>query len=47
MPRLYREEERERERERERFGVLGNGLLNKKRRKDTDLELKVKNQKCF
>jgi hypothetical protein len=30
---------RERERERERFGVLGNGLLNK-RRKDTNLELK-------
>ncbi len=47
MPRLYREEERERERERERFGVLGNGLLNKKRRKDTNLELKTKNVSSY
>ncbi len=31
--------QRERERERERFGVLGKGPLNKKRRKDTNLEL--------
>jgi hypothetical protein len=34
-------------RERERFGILGKGLLNKKRRKDTNLELKTQNVSSY